>query len=586
MRGHILLILMLAGILLTPTPIVTAESGYRVLTHAGLSRTYYHHVPDSYSAENPTSLIIALHPFASSGRAMSTLTGLDAASEASGFIVAYPDAFDLTWNMGRADSAYPTELQTTDDTGFILALIEELSALYTIDRDDIHLVGLAHGGAMAYRLACEASEQFASVAVYGATLWDFQPEQCGPARGSTSLFIAIGDQDVATPPAGRILIEAEGDSPALSLLSLSDTRDFWLARHNCPPTPTNTYATDTAAVFAGCDNDNALTIWQVPGTGHMWPRSGTYALNPTKLNFTSLLVDYWQGGIDWAALTPPDSETSTPLRNYTYYLPPDYDPANPLPVVIALHGRPGNGSGMAYLFDMNRFAADERYIAVYPDGLENEWNYVRGFQGFPNTGVDDIAFLDALIDDLAHDVSIDHSRIYIAGFSNGGFMAQRVACEAPDDYAGFAVFGASLFPGFPDLCEQASPRPMLFVHGTRDISIPWEGVRQGNLLLAYPVLDTIAFWLEHNECAPDISTRELMPSIDSAPTTFARHYAFESCASGQPIEFYAIEGGGHNLPGIPNRIDGEIAGAVNMDVHAANITWQFFSKHALPLNQP
>lgn len=581
MLVRILIILVLIVPMFAAPPNVEAQSGNGTLAYAGHTRTYYHHVPSGYSEETPVSLIIALHPFASSGRAMATLTGLDATADSAGFIIAYPDSLDMTWNTGRAESAYPTGLQTTDDTGYILALIEAMSTEYAVNPEQVHLVGFGHGGAMAYRLACEIPDEFASVAVFGATLWNFQPGQCDPPTGTTSLFIALGDQDASSPPEGRILADASDTDPGLAMLSLAETRDFWLTRHNCPAIPTNTDAAETLQVYEDCTDGTTLTMWQIPHTGHMWPRSGPYNLNPTPIDFSAVMASYWQDATDWEAITLPDADADAPLRNYTYYLPPTYDPAEPLPVVIALHGRPDNGSSFAYRFDMNRFAASEGFAAVYPDGLENEWNYVRGFRGFPNTGVDDVVFLNALVEDLARNFSIDPRRVYLAGFSNGGFMAQRVACEAPEKYAGFAIFGAALFPGFPDLCEDPTPRPMLFVHGTRDVSIPWEGVRQGDLLLAYPVLDTVTFWLEHNDCAPEL-TRELIPPTSPAPTTFVRHYTFETCESGQPIEFYTIEGGGHNLPGIPDRISPEIAGAVNMDIHAAEITWAFFSQHALP----
>ena len=247
----------------------------------------------------------------------------------------------------------------------------------------------------------------------------------------------------------------------------------------------------------------------------------------------------------------------------------------------ALHGRPDTGAGIAYLFDMNRVAREENFIAIYPDGLEYEWNYVLGFRGFPNTGVDDVAFLSTLVDDLAVDLSIDRDRVYIAGFSNGGFMTQRVACEDPAPYAGFATIGATLFPGFVNLCEGATPRPMLIMHGTRDVSIPWQGVQQGDMLLAWSVLDTVSFWLSHNGCAQSVAEQETLPSQATAPTTFVHRYTFEDCPPDAEVQLYAIEGGGHNLPGVPDRLTPRIAGRVNMDLHAAEAVWAFFAQHAL-----
>src|SRR5690606_4645641 len=114
---------------------------------------------------------IALHPFASSGKALRALSGLDALAERDGFLIAYPDSVDLYWDDGRPRPSWFPEPEPVDDIGFLAALIDDVSARYTVDPARVVLTGLAQGGELAYAAACQMPERFAAVAVVGATMW-------------------------------------------------------------------------------------------------------------------------------------------------------------------------------------------------------------------------------------------------------------------------------------------------------------------------------------------------------------------------------------------------------------------------------
>jgi polyhydroxybutyrate depolymerase len=72
-----------------------------VLEHDGQQRSYYAYIPSSYDGQESVPLMIALHPFASSGRGMAALTDFDTFAEENGFIVVYPDSLGFRWNDGR-----------------------------------------------------------------------------------------------------------------------------------------------------------------------------------------------------------------------------------------------------------------------------------------------------------------------------------------------------------------------------------------------------------------------------------------------------------------------------------------------------
>ncbi len=120
------------------------------LEHGGLTRTYTLTVPDSLDPAQPAPLLIALHPFASSGKALRALTGLDTLAARDGFLVAYPDSADLYWDDGRPRPSWHPTPQPIDDTGFLDALIDDVSARYAVDPARVVLTGLGGGGTLAY----------------------------------------------------------------------------------------------------------------------------------------------------------------------------------------------------------------------------------------------------------------------------------------------------------------------------------------------------------------------------------------------------------------------------------------------------
>jgi polyhydroxybutyrate depolymerase len=270
-------------------------------------------------------------------------------------------------------------------------------------------------------------------------------------------------------------------------------------------------------------------------------------------------------------------------RSYHVYLPSAYDENaddSSLPLVMALHGRPGTGTDMAIITQMHVVAEAHNFIIVYPDGLQQGWNYVRdiGLYEFAGTH-DDSRFLQDLVETLGEQYRIDKERVYATGFSNGGFMTQRLACEARETFAAYAVVGATGFWGLPELCEGVAPAPILLMHGTHDRSVPWQGtlenVAGSDVYINASIPQTLTFWGAHNGCTDNFERRDI-PAQDNA--TSVSHLDYD-CAYA-PLAFYGIMNGGHNWVGIES-IRRDIAGLVNKDINAGEVIWGFFSQHTL-----
>lgn len=563
------------------------------LEHNGLTRSYTLTVPAGLDPDRPAPLLIALHPFASSGKALRALTGLDALATREKFLVAYPDSADLYWDDGRPRPGWYPAPQPIDDTGFLAALIDEVSARYPVDPARVVLTGMGGGGTLAYTAACQMPERFAAIAVVGATLWDYHLRVCAEQSAPVPLLILLGAQDATiapNDPQAITLEAAQTRTPAAGgeakRIDLVGTLVFWVERFGCDLTAPDEQHPAGVLHYNACAPGGSVTLVALPGVGANWARAGDYALNQTANDTSALVTAFLLDGAGAEALAAqiaPGVEVWGDIpRSYVVYAPRRYDPAEPLPVIVALHGRGGNGSGMAYLSRFNELAEREGIILVYPDGLNHEWNYLGGTPGYSaEVGANDAAFLTRLVDDLARNFAIDRQRVYLTGFSNGGFMTQRLACDAPDIFAAFGSVGATLSPSFIPHCEGAPPIPILLMHGTHDQIVLWSGMASGNILVAASMPDTAIFWADHNHCDPEQVVREQIPKIDPGAPTEVVRYDISECEGRGSVRYEVVNGGGHNLPGIVGRLDRAIAGEINTDIDTGEELWAFFSAHPL-----
>jgi polyhydroxybutyrate depolymerase len=264
-------------------------------------------------------------------------------------------------------------------------------------------------------------------------------------------------------------------------------------------------------------------------------------------------------------------------RTYLLHVPPTYDSQTPVPLLLMLHGRGGDGERISALTSFSKLANEKNFIVVYPDGIENQWNYVKDVPGYSSMAQDDTGFLLALLDEVSSQYKIDEKRVYVAGFSNGGFMTQRLACDVPERFAAFASVSAAGFGGMTDLCQTPSPLSLLLMHGTIDAVIPWQGLVRGNNFMLAPVNETLAFWASYSGCDGEITDTEI-PQKGDSPDTSVTLFSV-GCSRGNEILLYAVKGGGHNWPGVPGFIPEEFAGKVNTDIQASEVIWEFFSGH-------
>jgi polyhydroxybutyrate depolymerase len=256
-------------------------------------------------------------------------------------------------------------------------------------------------------------------------------------------------------------------------------------------------------------------------------------------------------------------------RTYTLYIPANYNAANAHPIVFNLHGYTSSGTAQASLTNMNAIADTAGFIVAYPEGtLDNSfqpyWNSGYG------TGVDDIGFIDALIDVIATNYTVDLQRVYSTGLSNGGIMSNTLACALNDRIAAIAGVGGTMSIVQNTSCSPSNKIPVMHIHGTSDAVVPYLG---NGVLLGVNTL--ITHWRTHNGLT-SASTTTSFPNNSLLDGSTADLIRYET-GSNYPVHLIRVNNGGHSWPGSGVLV----SGSTNMDFDASLEIWKFFSQYSL-----
>ena len=266
-----------------------------------------------------------------------------------------------------------------------------------------------------------------------------------------------------------------------------------------------------------------------------------------------------------ATLAPGDQERTLAFggvaRAYRVHVPTGYDGTTPVPLVLDFHGLSSNAGQQAALSGFVTLSETAGFIVAHPDGLNHAWN---AGVCCGNAGIDDVGFIRAAVAAIAAEASIDATRVYATGLSNGGAITQRLACEAADLFAAAAplAFPLSLRP--PSGCQPSRSMPVLTFMGLTDILVHYEG----GLFASAP--DTFAYWRDVNGC------RGTEPDAQDARGA-SRCETYTRCQQGVQVGLCSITA--QAFPGLS--FSGHIL-YLNPDYNLAEVAWAFLSRFQLP----
>jgi polyhydroxybutyrate depolymerase len=218
-------------------------------------------------------------------------------------------------------------------------------------------------------------------------------------------------------------------------------------------------------------------------------------------------------------------------------------------------------------------------ILVCPQGIERHWNDGRPVSRWRAhlENIDDVGFIEAVVDEVARAYPVDRRRIFATGISNGGMMSYRLACERPDLIAAIAPVASSMAEGFG--CSPDLPVSVLILNGTDDPLVPYDGGPVGfgrqDLGQVIPTDEVWQMWAKLNQCAEEPSEVWLAEQSPGDGTR-VQVRTYPECADGTQVTLFRIEGGGHTWPGGPQYLPERLVGRVSQELDAGRTIWDFF----------
>ena len=254
-------------------------------------------------------------------------------------------------------------------------------------------------------------------------------------------------------------------------------------------------------------------------------------------------------------------------------------PRGRAPTVIVLHGALISAEYTEQWYGFAEAAKRHGFAAVFPRGRSLLWN--DGRKAAWGSGADDVGFLKRLARELVTRGTADPERLYLVGVSNGGMMALRMLCEAPEPFAGIATVIASMPEAVGARCRSRPPMSVLMFNGTADPVIPYRGGEVGFSGLqdrVWSVERTAVFLAGRNGCTAAskavVSGRVARGAIRVVKLDWTR------CSSERGITLYRVEGGGHQVFGSTNFLP-LLLGSGTRRVSAPDVIMAAFSKGEL-----
>jgi poly(3-hydroxybutyrate) depolymerase len=298
-------------------------------------------------------------------------------------------------------------------------------------------------------------------------------------------------------------------------------------------------------------------------------------------------IPYTEDGI----FTCTDHDNLT--RCWQTHVPEDLDPEVAVPLIIDMHGYASDSTIHRDLSSFDDIANEDGAIVVYPDGVSGKgmewemeenrtWNAGWCCAHSALDDIDDIGFIEKVVNLSIEMHNVDADRIYASGWSNGCAMAQRLAMESSQV---FAAVGCMAFYLITDHVVDYAPIPVMEVHGFLDqvvlyettaFSIPFNEEMWTNPE-AYDTgaIENMYEWGTHNGCSGPVETFELnaLYSIQG----------FDNCESNASVRLMTIYAAQHNP--YSNDVDdgtalGEIFIGTQGLVESSHLVWDFMSQYS------
>lgn len=206
-------------------------------------------------------------------------------------------------------------------------------------------------------------------------------------------------------------------------------------------------------------------------------------------------------------------------RSYILHLPTGG--GTKLPLMFILHGFGMTAADQQNGVKMDVISDREKFIVAYPNAIDKNWD---------QTGDSDWKFILAVLDSIDAKHSVERSRVYLAGFSQGAGMAHAGGCRYADKFAAIAPVSGNI----PADCKPVRAIPMFLTFGTNDIATPQK------------FMQSASSWAALDSCAATPTV--IRPYPASNPASLVTRIAWTGCRSGTAVIADSVSGGPHEWP--------------------------------------
>lgn len=253
-----------------------------------------------------------------------------------------------------------------------------------------------------------------------------------------------------------------------------------------------------------------------------------------------------------ALATPATARESRVDLGDRFYLIDLPEVAEGAPLILALHGGGGNPAQFARSSGLGRAVTAAGYAVVFPAGTSRRggrlltWNGGYCCGAAARNGVDDEAFLKAVIADAAARFGLNGQRVFVTGMSNGAILAETFAARNPRLVRAVAGVAGTMDTG---RIRVTGPVPALVIHGTADNHVPYAGGRGENALTGTDFAPVEAVVKAFLAAQPGV-LMVTQSRIDADPKDGTAAEVTDWTRGGKVrVRLIRIEGGGHHWPG-------------------------------------
>jgi polyhydroxybutyrate depolymerase len=254
-------------------------------------------------------------------------------------------------------------------------------------------------------------------------------------------------------------------------------------------------------------------------------------------------------------------------------VPPGYDGATPIPVVVVLHGWSANAEEAEVYTQMAKEGDANGFATIFPDGTGSPgmkgWN-----AGFINLSgrdsVDDVGFVNDALDRAERELNVDKREEFVCGHSNGAFLANLIGAKLSRRVAAIGSVAGTIGLGGKEIPDAVGPISVILIHSIDDRMVSY-GPGHRALLSGVGAQDSAKWWAKEDGCS-------LTPSVSDLGA--ATRALYTGGLDGTEVELVSVLHGSHNWPGgyfvDPDR---RPALETQSGVNAADLLWDFFKSH-------